>query len=284
MQFLFINFCLNITDLICNKGTKAAESGKKAILVIHPYEWSMWYKLLQLTEIRGLLKLGREFQNHPEGAYCVHSQLYLCAWKVGTGAAPASTATQVYCIFFTVFSYKNKQNLLCQWLVKVSAVSAISHWQNPPTYLNAALQGMTLVRAMEASGSNMDMGIQGDGETSSTVATGKTESNGETTHPTPNPKMAIYATFFHKLTPKLALELWFEFHSTPHPPPYSSAVCRVLLEPSVQSSPSPFLMSVNPAAVLHHPFKNLCFKVLRTEEKLSPKSTKQAHHILYFTD
>lgn len=66
---------------------------------------------------------------------------------------------------------------------------------------------MTLVRAMEASGSNMDMGIQGDGETSGTVATGKTESNDETTHPTPNPKMAIYATFFHKLTPKLALEL-----------------------------------------------------------------------------
>lgn len=119
MQFLFINFSLNTTDLIFNKGTKAAESGKKAMLVIHPYEWIMWYKLLQLTEIHGLLKLGREFHTQPKGAYYIHSQLYNCVWKAGTRAAPASTATEVYCIFFTVFSYKNKQNLLCQRLVKI---------------------------------------------------------------------------------------------------------------------------------------------------------------------
>lgn len=95
----------------------------------------MWYKLLQLTEIRGLLKLGREFQNHPKGAYYGHSQLHLCAWQAGTGAAPASTATQVYCIFFTVFFLQEQakslmsmvsESLSCQCYFLLTKPSYIS--------------------------------------------------------------------------------------------------------------------------------------------------------------
>lgn len=87
--------------------------------------------------------------------------------------------------------------------------------------------------------------------------------NWEQLPPIPNPQMTVYATFFHKLTPKLALGLQFEFQPTLPPPPF--AVCPVLLEPSARSSPSSFLCRL--IWQLHFLFysKNLWNKVVETE-------------------
>lgn len=89
--------------------------------------------------------------------------------------------------------------------------------------------------------------------------------------PVPDPQVTVYATFFHKLTPKLALGLQFAFQPTLPTPLF--AVCPVLLEPSARSSPSSCTFSSIQ--------KNLCYKVVETDSLWQAKNDLENQHTSY---